>query len=263
MNLFEYNNKKYSCTDLLNCLQKLQVKKGDILCIHSNLVGFGKPQLPREEFLKKIIECFEKSVGETGLIIMPTFTYSFCKHEIYDKTLSHSTTGALTNFFRFQKNVKRTNDPLFSFAIRGGDKERFFLCDTISCFDSNSVYGNLLKQKGKLLLFGTQKGHTFCHFIEEQHQVPYRYFKIFNGIVKDEKGNTYKKNIKYFVRKLDENSKLDGDKIRSVLLKNNSIIQENFAGSFIQSIQCEKYFNVISNILKENSRYFVKKDCNE
>ncbi|EGK8007591.1 aminoglycoside N(3)-acetyltransferase [Campylobacter lari] len=257
MILFEHKNKKYSYADLIDCLQKLQIKKGDILCIHSDLIGFGKPQLPREEFLKKIIECFEECVGKTGTIIMPTFTYSFCKQEIYDKIASHSSAGVLTNFFRSQENVKRTNDPLFSFAVKGA-KENIFLSDTVSCFSSNSVYGNLLKMKGKLLLFGTQRGHTFCHFIEEQHQVPYRYFKVFNGIIKNEKGIEHKKNIKYFVRKLNEKSKLDGNKIRSVLYKNNSIKQENFAGSFIQLIQCEKYFDNISHILKENSRYFVK-----
>lgn len=31
---------------------------------------------------------------------MPTFTYSFCKNEIYDKLNSKSTVGVLTEYFR-------------------------------------------------------------------------------------------------------------------------------------------------------------------
>ncbi|WP_089503411.1 AAC(3) family N-acetyltransferase [Campylobacter pinnipediorum] len=49
--------------------------------------------------------------------MMPTFTYSFCDRDIYDKEKSKSKVGILGEFFRKLKGVYRTDDPIFSFAV--------------------------------------------------------------------------------------------------------------------------------------------------
>ncbi|EAJ5678338.1 acetyltransferase, partial [Campylobacter lari] len=104
----EYNDKKYSNIDLIEAFKKLGIKKGDILCVHSELMKFGIPLLPRNEFLQTILDCFFEVIDKEGTLIMPTFTYSFCKNEVYDNLNSKSTVGVLTEYFRKWGGVKRT-----------------------------------------------------------------------------------------------------------------------------------------------------------
>lgn len=83
------------------------------------------------------------------------------------------------------------------------------------------MYEILAKENRKLVLFGSKiAGYTFSHFIEGKAHVPYRYFKNFSGKIIDEDGKILQKNIKYYVRKLDENSDLDVDK-QVAILKND------------------------------------------
>lgn len=96
----EYNGKKYSDIDLMEAFKKLGIKKGDILCVHTELFNFGRPLLPRNEFLQTILDCFFEVIGKEGTLIMPTFTYSFCKNEVYDKLNSPTKMGALNEYFR-------------------------------------------------------------------------------------------------------------------------------------------------------------------
>ncbi|TXE89995.1 aminoglycoside N(3)-acetyltransferase, partial [Campylobacter volucris] len=190
-----HNNKKYSNFDLIKAFENLGIKKGDILCVHSELFKFGTPLLKKNEFLQTIIDCFFEAIGKEGTLIMPTFTYKFCKDGIYDKLNSKSEVGILTEYFRKWGGVIRTNDPIFSFAIKGA-KQDLFLQDTKSCFGENCVYDILWKNSGKIILFGTHLvGYTFTHFIEEMVKVPYRYFKNFSGILIDESGKQNNKNI--------------------------------------------------------------------
>lgn len=189
----EHNDKKYSDIDLIEAFKKLGITKGDILCVHSELMKFGTPLLPRNEFLQTILDCFFEVIGKEGTLIMPTFTYKFCKNGIYNKLNSKSEVGILTEYFRKCNGVKRTNDPIFSFAIKGA-KEELFLKDTTSCFGENCVYEILAKENGKLILFGSKiAGYTFSHFIEEKARIPYRYFKNFSGKIIDKDGKILQK----------------------------------------------------------------------
>ncbi|BEK05899.1 hypothetical protein B10666_12920 [Campylobacter jejuni] len=78
---------------------------------------FGMPLLSRNEFLQTILNCFFEIIDKEGALIISTFTYSFCKKEVYDKINSKTKIGALNEYFRKQTGVKRTNYPIFSFAI--------------------------------------------------------------------------------------------------------------------------------------------------
>ena len=98
--LLEFENKKYSTYDFIETFYKLGLQKGDTLCVHTELFNFGFPLLSRNEFLQTILDCFFEVIGKEGTLIMPTFTYSFCKNETYDKVHSKGKVGVLNEFFR-------------------------------------------------------------------------------------------------------------------------------------------------------------------
>ncbi|TQR33832.1 acetyltransferase [Campylobacter sp. MIT 99-7217] len=258
--LISTRDKNYTNRDLIKSLQELGIKEGDILCVHTELFNFGKPLLSKDEFLKALLECFYKALGQRGTLIMPSFTYSFCKNEAFDKTHSKSTMGVLTEFFRKQKGVKRTNDPIFSFAIKGA-KEELFLKDTSSCFGEGCVYDELAKNEGKILLFGMQNsGYTFTHFVEEKAGVSYRYFKKFSGILIDEAGKAYQKNIEYFVRSLEKNSNLSVEKQIELLKQDLNFKSLSFANASLTLINAKPYLQSFLKALKEDEEVLLQKE---
>lgn len=250
--LLEYKDKVFYDEDLKACFRKLGVARGDTLCVHTELFGFGTPLLTRNEYLSALIECFWQVIGEQGTLIMPTFSYSFCKNESYDKNLTRSTMGILTEFFRKQKGVFRTNEPIFSFAV-AGKKQKAFMKGYDSCFGKGCVYDTLVKEKGKIMLFGTiDLGYTFTHFVEEEVKVSYRYYKNFSGILVDEKGIKHRKNIKYFVRALDKPSVLSVEKQRALLERTHNFQRTHFAGAPIALIEAKKYLDEFVRVFKDD-----------
>ena len=242
--ILEYKNKKYSNIDLINTFYKLGIKKGDTLCVHTELFKFGSPLLSKYEFLQSIIDCFFEVIGKEGTLIMPTFTYSFCKNEVYDKLNSKSEVGILTEYFRKCKGVKRTNDPIFSFAIKGA-KQDLFLKETTSCFGKDCVYDILVKNNGKFVIFGLNDGHALVHYAEEKIQTLFRYYKNFKGILIDENGDKYNKDINYYVRDITKINGCDINKINNIVSKIQKYKKNKFAGNFIEIYNSKEYVDAI------------------
>ncbi|EGJ8758589.1 N-acetyltransferase LegH [Campylobacter jejuni] len=254
--LLEFENKKYSTYDFIETFYKLGLQKGDTLCVHTELFNFGFPLLSRNEFLQTILDCFFEVIGKEGTLIMPTFTYSFCKNEVYDKINSKTKMGALNEYFRKQTGVKRTNDPIFSFAIKGA-KEELFLKDTTSCFGENCVYEVLTKENGKYMTFGGQ-GHTLTHYAEEQFNVYYRYHKIFSGILIDENNISYNKTISYYVRKLDISSEPNLINIINIVNNTKNFKKNNFAGDHINIYNAKEYIEILWKKLDINQTILIE-----
>lgn len=256
--ILEANGKLVKKSDFLDALEQIGIKNGDAVCVHTELFTLGKPLLVKDEFLRVLLHCFYEVIGKNGTLIMPTFTYSFCKNQIYDKLNSRSTMGVLTEFFRYQNGVVRTNDPIFSFAINGANKDAF-LSDTKSCFGKNSVYDVLKNMEGKIVLLGTQKlGYTFTHYIEEQAEVSYRYFKEFSGKIVDENGKISSKSILYFVRDIEKRSILAVEKQVSILKSTYNFHTSSIGGSTITLVKADKYFKDTMIALKKDEQILLK-----
>ncbi|EAI4828556.1 TPA: AAC(3) family N-acetyltransferase [Campylobacter lari] len=258
--LFKHNDKIFYKHDLIQALKKLGIKKGDIICIHSEIYNLGIPLADNKILLQQILESFEEVVGSDGTIIMPTFTYSFCNKEIYDKVNSITKIGTLNEFFRKQKDVKRTNDPIFSFAIKGA-KEELFLKDTESCFGVNSVYDILTKNAGKLIFFGNWEleGMTYFHYLEELAQVSYRYYKLFSGKIADENGMVKEWNINFYCRNTKKNSIASLKIVLNLLSCKNKINIIKYAGATISLMNIIDIYKECLKKLKDDETFFLEK----
>lgn len=91
--LFESNHQKYSKNDLVAVLKNASICSGNSICVHSELFKLGKILKTKDEFLNDIISALCSYVGadihkpksSLGTVIVPTFTYDFCKSGMYDK----------------------------------------------------------------------------------------------------------------------------------------------------------------------------------
>ncbi|STA75257.1 aminoglycoside N3-acetyltransferase [Campylobacter lari] len=67
-----------------------------------------------------------------------------------------------------------------------------------------------------------------------------------------------KKNIKYYVRKLDENSDLDVDKQVAILKNDDNFNILNFSNAHIININMKNYLEKILKALKDNPYCLLK-----
>ena len=97
--LFEYKDKKYFSDDIANALHSVGIQKDDKLFVHADLKVFGKinSNVTKEEYIDAFIYSLIDSVGHKGTIIMPTFSYSFCKGQIFDPQTTPSAAGILVH----------------------------------------------------------------------------------------------------------------------------------------------------------------------
>jgi aminoglycoside 3-N-acetyltransferase len=187
-------------------LARLGVREDDTLFVHSGLSRcLTVTGNSRDEKLATIVRGLSEAVPR-GRLILPTFTYSPCNGAVFDVSRSPSQAGLLSEYFRRLPGVRRTRDPIFSAAVRGELPDRWerhlFRVRDTDCFGPDSVFEYLLECRAKLLFFGVSFEYcTFVYRVEQCLHVPYRYFKDFNGLVRQ--GSRLRPvTARYFVRDL-------------------------------------------------------------
>tara|TARA_B110000037_G_scaffold215785_1_gene273730 strand:+ start:1274 stop:1942 length:669 start_codon:yes stop_codon:yes gene_type:complete len=170
-------------------------------------------------------------------ILVPTFTYSFCKKKIFNIKKTSSEVGDFSNSCLKFKKFTRSINPIFSFNTYNFTKD-LKLINHNTCFGINSIFDYFSRKKGRIIVLGAsfERSATFIHHIEEIKRVSYRYYKNFSGIIIDKKNSKKPFQIRYFVRKKKLNKK----------------IKEKKLSSFYHSFEYGRHnvFHVKSNILQ-------------
>jgi aminoglycoside 3-N-acetyltransferase len=212
-----------AASQIVEALRAAGVRSGDALYVHAGLQGALRVEgAGREEKMDTVLTALSDAVGE-GCLMMPTFTYSFCRDEPFDTAASPSTVGMLTERFRAREDVRRIPDPIFSSAVAGqladGWDERLFAVGDVDCFGEESVFAHLYAADARLLFFGV--GFEFCtfvHLVEQRHGVPYRYLKPFTGEVISD-GTSVQATARYYVRDLEQKVESDFAPLGRLLLE--------------------------------------------
>ena len=261
--LFESDGVSVRGVDFERGLAAVGVREGDALFVHSDIAMFGKLSIKnRTCLLESICAALFGSVGQNGTVIMPTFTYSFCKGELYDVENSPSTVGVLTEYFRQRSDVVRTDHPLFSAAIWGCEKE-WYLDIGIDSFDDRSIFGKLRERKGKLVFLGTpfDQACTYVHHIEQMHGVPYRYTKSFSGAVRAG-GEMRAGSCTYYVRDLALDPQTDLGAFHRYLCETGLLQESQVGHGRIASVQAAALYEVGRRFLSDNVHGFLRRQTN-
>lgn len=257
--LFEAKDGYVYYNDFVNALNKLGIKKGDTIFVHSDITVFGKLALKdRNKLLKTLVDILKECVGEAGTIIMPTFTYSFCKGEDFDVEKSKSTVGILTEYFRNMPDVDRTVQPIFSCAVCGKDKEKYLDIGKDS-FGTKSIFDILHKNNGKLLFFGADfHACTYIHHLEQSFKVPYRYLKTFKGTIRNG-DDKYEDEVTFYVRDLKTNPVLDVSLLKKYMIQNGYMKETQIGYGKVILIDAADLYEEGKKLLNEDINYFLKK----
>lgn len=184
--------REYAADDVYNALRAVGAHDCDTLFMHSDIM-FGKlaAGVKRNDLLAELYSVLNE-LGVKNLIV-PTFTYSFCNHEVYDVKNSRTSMGALNEFIRRQDGRKRTLDPLLSLSVPE-DISTLFNTSGQHSLGQGSGLDVLHNMDGvKFLFFGARMGNcfTYVHYVEKMLDVRYRFDLPFDGTIVDEAGRSF------------------------------------------------------------------------
>ena len=257
MELWKFHGKIYGTDDVKDCLRALGITEGDSLCVHSELFRFGAPMLPKDSFNQTICQTLLELCGESGNLLIPTFTYSFCCNEVFDVLHSPSRVGMLGDSFLQMPDVRRTHDPIFSFALKGALSDSFMNIG-VEVLGKDSIFDKLLCYNAKIMTFGNPYlGYTFVHFLETIANVPYRFDKNFSGIIRDVLGKESTKNVVYRVRHLNQRGELDYRKVAHFLIDLGVLRLAKCAGGTIGIMESQRISEAILPALAKDYGAFL------
>ncbi len=241
----------YTKAELISAIKSTGITKGDIIFSHSNIgfLGFPNGNKDPDYIFKIILDSFLDVIGREGTFIVPTFTYSFPKHKIFDATTSKSTCGYFTEMFRKLSNSYRSNDPCVSVSAIGKYAKDFTKNIPVNAYAENSFFDRFYKSEGKICNINLSSSfQTFLHYIERKLNVPYRFDKAFNGIIIKNSKKEKKESI-IWVRYLTKGTQVNINSLGLLaeqigLCKNASI-----GRGFISTITAKDTFDIIKKTL--------------
>lgn len=253
----------------LEALTVAKVTQNDVLYVASDITMLlrearkkygASTKQEQEEFLHSIIDTLQVAVSNKGTILIPVFSWAFCRGEGFDVNNTKSEIGAFGNWImQNRRDFRRTKHPIYSFLVWG--EETDFLCalNNISSWGDDSPFAFLHRIGGKMLFINVsiQRGCTFMHYVEQKEKVPYRYHKDFSGFYIDEKGLQSTRKYSMYVRDLAIESK---EKLPDELFDNMHITHLSLFGNLkIKTLRLDEAYEIISNDLKNNQA----KNCYE
>jgi len=215
--------------DFEKIFYNLDIKKGDNIIINSDikkiLIHYKKQKKKLNPNL--ILDSILSKIGDDGTLLLPTFNWDFCNGKEFNYFKTPSRSGSLTKVALSRNDFIRTKNPIYSFAVSG--KSQKFLKNLIheSCFDLNSPFGFLIRNKGKNLFIDIdyKESLTFVHVAEQQIGVNYRYLKKFESNYIDENNIKNLVECTMYVRNEGFNGATFIDKKMDDKLKENDAIK--------------------------------------
>lgn len=253
--------------DFLKIYKNLGLKKGQIIIIASDILRLSiiykrkKEKFDGNKFIDQILEY----LGPEGTLLINAFNWDYCHGKKYDPKISLAKTGSLGNLAIKRSDFKRSQNPIYSFMVKGYHAKDITNMRHSNCFDIKSPFGFMIKNKAKYLFVDIdykKTGFPLVHVAEQTCKVPYRYFKNFK-IKFLGKQNKIKK-IKMFVKNLKfkfdiklkkrmdyELKKINGIKRVKINKINFTLLDCNKAYKLMKSDLLKKEYKLVN--LKKNN----------
>ena len=240
----------YTSEELVHALKEVGLKDGSLVLVHvsTGMLGLAPECKSQDDYSKLVYKALRSIVGDNGTIIVPTYTYSYCRNEIYDAENTPSTVGPFTEYVRLLPNAIRSCDPIFSVAGVGPLMPTLVKDIANTCFGEDSLNQRLVNYNAVICTIGLGLHYaTFRHHIEEMAQVPFRYKKLFQGtsITKDIHNQYYTKDEEwiYSVPLLSKNGQADAQELEKILKKKGVCKESKLGRSSVSAIYAKDYFD--------------------
>jgi aminoglycoside 3-N-acetyltransferase len=222
---------------------------------HSSLFSFGKIEGGPELLISNLLSY----IGSDGTLILPSFTYSYCKNQVYDLVYSKSRVGVLADIALSRGDSIRSLDPIFSMVAIGSQAEDLMKLESPNCFGPKSIYQKINDIGCTFLLLGVDfSSLSFFMHLEKKLNVPYRYDKAFYGQTVTPNGSFNSKAIHY-VRDMQLAAKTNRSRIAKDILNHSMCNQKYLAYSNHISVPSSVVEEVVIKRYKSNKTYLINK----
>lgn len=255
-------NFDFDKSDIINKLKEVSISKNDNIFIQSNLGFFGK--LKNANDANALCQIFKDAIfeviGPNGTLVVPTFSYSFCNNQVYDKEKTPSTDcGIFSEFIRLDSKSKRSDDANFSITAIGKNAKKITSNSPEYSFGKNSFWDRFLSIDGMLCRFNLHPNYmSIIHYVEKSCSVEYRWDKSFKGksIINGQEEN---KRFFHFVRDLniDEHSSELG-KLQDLCIKQGIMKVSNLGRGKIYGVKVKDYVNLAKQEVEKDSLFLIQ-----
>jgi len=239
-------------------LSNLGLCQSDTVMIHGDAgvaaqYIFGTSSDPTSAFISHLLDYFNK-----GTVIVPTFTYSTTRGEVFAPEITPSNVGQFSEKFRLMKGALRSRHPIFSVSCVGKHAQYFVDSVITDCFGEGTFFDKLYRNNVKILTLGCSLDRvTFVHFVEQSLNVPYRYFKHFKGSI-EENATAEDVNVRYFVRRLDLDTNLDLSDLEEEAMRLKTLIKKPFGRFPARLIFSKDFFEVSAALIQRNEYALIQ-----
>jgi len=245
----------YTREDLLKAIEAVGIRPGDIVSLQLSLGRLGLPQSTERNYpalSNFVIDAFLEVLGTDGTLVVPTYTYSIGRGQVYEVESTPSSIGEFPEVFRRRPNVVRSRDPMLSSAAVGPDARAVLRDISQSCYGSDSAFQRLRELNAKICTLGISLyWATFRHHIEEMAGVPFRFAKMFTGIVR-EAGKDSKETWSYFAAPFVDNCQPNGLPLERLARAAGLVGVASVGRGEIMAIDATAYFEFGIKQLKRN-----------
>ena len=253
--------KKINEEEINKSLSQVINNNDDLFVIFSGISSFGHKLIWQpSQIPAKILSCLMNFIGKKRTLILPTYTTDFANTGRFDLEKTHSINGALSDETIKNSHFVRSSHPMYSYSIHGMLSNDLKKLNTTSAWGSNSVMSWLTKNNAKILILGVP-WHTSCsilHHAEELIQVPYRYYKKFNGDFFINGKFKSKCSEVVYSRSKNVDPIWDHTQIYSRLISKNKIFKSKNPYFPIESVNIKDYVDETLDMLSENPYAYIK-----
>lgn len=239
-------------------LIKVGLKKGDSVLVHSQLLKVGIPEEDVFDLGKYYLDIILEIIGDDGELVLPAFTYSYCKNKVFSPLKDMSSVSSLANTCIRNHIGYRTLDPIFSYVIVNPEsaEQRF---SNVSFDLENGMAGYLSKKNAKYLMIGDLIYFTLLLACEQQLHTYNRFMKKFSGITKINDTEIHS-DCYYYCRRYCDNTILDLSKLTGIvvdpLVSAGKVKYESFGNSHL-------YYCTDVNIMMDAYKESLNRDLFE
>lgn len=251
----------YSYRELEEALRSIGLKSGDTVLTHSNIGNFGFSDRggSEEQIFSTVFDAFMAVIGTEGTLVVPTFTYSYGRMQVFDPETSPSQMGIFAETVRKMPGALRSQDPMFSVAAIG--KNALSLTENISneCFGKDSFWDRFYNIEGVICNLNVFGGvSTFIHYVEKCLNVPYRYDKFYPGII-SVGGLTNSRNMVFFCQdQTNVDTQVNIDEFNRIGVEQGLIKIGKVGRGHISFITASDTFKLIEQTIVDSPNFLIQ-----
>lgn len=252
--------KQYAKNEVVRFFSPFNIKEGDIIYIHSDLFKFGLYENNSYELCLKLSEdvlyaALYSLIGKNGTIIVPAYSNSWSKGEVFSEHESAINTGIFSKYISQLSGSYRSQHGLFSLAGIGKNAKEILSGKNKSSFGKDSPFHKLLLKNALLLSLGTNL-NSFKDYVEIFMEVPYRYKKVFYGQINVNNKLSTSHNIHHVRFENQPISLLNF--VDSIGEKNLLAYSDDKQHNLIKGIRAKNAFELLSSQLSKDKYSFVE-----